>query len=190
MPDPASSSRVVTLEPVDADNWRDVARLDVTSDQQGFVATPTYYLCLCHYGSAGWQPLAVRVANDSADAIGNDTANDIGNDTGHDTRRGEIVGFLMWTVDPADGSCWLGGVTIDRRHQGRGIGAETMRTVLDLLSARHGHHDFALSYQPTNTAARRMYARLGFAETGETEDDGAELVARCSWSGRPTEPSG
>jgi hypothetical protein len=33
MPDPARSSRVLTPEPVDADNWRDVARLDVTPDQ-------------------------------------------------------------------------------------------------------------------------------------------------------------
>ena len=35
---------------------------------------------------------------------------------------------------------------------------------------------FALSYQPENTAARALYASLGFVETGEQEDD--EVVAR------------
>ncbi len=39
-----------------------------------------------------------------------------------------------------------------------------------------GHRRFALSYQPSNHAARRTYAALGFVETGEREDD--EVVAR------------
>ena len=34
----------------------------------------------------------------------------------------------------------------------------------------------ALSYSPENTAARELYASLGFVETGEQEDD--EVVAR------------
>ncbi len=44
---------MLTLEPVDGDNWRDVAKLEVTPEQQEFVAAPTYYLCLCHYSPAG-----------------------------------------------------------------------------------------------------------------------------------------
>ena len=52
---------MLTLEPVDGDNWRDVAKLEVTPEQQEFVAAPTYYLCLCHYSPAGWRPLAVRI---------------------------------------------------------------------------------------------------------------------------------
>lgn len=140
------------MVPVDADNWRDVARVKVTPAQEAFVAAPTYYLCLCHYGGA-WNPLAVV----------------------HDD---EVVGFLMWGVDPEDDSTWLGGVLIDADKQGRGLGAATMRAAIEHLQTEMGSRSFALSYEPTNERARRLYARLGFVETGETEDD--EVVARLT----------
>ena len=67
-----------------------------------------------------------------------------------------------------------------------------MRATLDLLADQHGHRDFALSYQPTNTVARRLYGRLGFVETGETEDDGRNLSLGAagrsrSWSRVPND---
>ncbi|GAA1601548.1 GNAT family N-acetyltransferase [Catellatospora bangladeshensis] len=147
----------VTLVPVDAANWRAVAALTVSEPQRQWVADPAYYLALCHYGTAGWQPLAV---------------------TGPD---GTVLGFLMWTVDPADGAAWLGGIIIDTAHQGRGLGKAAVRAALDLLSAHHGQTSFALSYEPANTAARHCYTAVGFTETGETED--TELVARLNLPG-------
>lgn len=36
----------------------------------------------------------------------------------------------------------------------------------------------ALSYRPDNAAARTLYLSLGFTETDEWIDDGAEVVAR------------
>lgn len=142
----------VSIVPVDSGNWRAVAALSVTPEQRDWVAEPAYYLALCHYGEAGWRPLAV---------LGPD---------------GDVVGFLMWTVDPADGAAWLGGIVVDAARQGRGHGRAAVRAAVDLLSAEHGHTDFALSYEPANVAARRCYASLGFTETGETED--TEVVAR------------
>ena len=43
---------VVTLRPVDAGSWRDVARLTVAPGQERFVAAPTYYLCLLYTSDA------------------------------------------------------------------------------------------------------------------------------------------
>ena len=43
------------------------------------------------------------------------------------------------------------------------------------MAAEHGCSEVALSYHPTNPA-RKLYSDLGFAETGEMEDD--EVVAR------------
>ena len=147
MPDPVAT---VTLSPVDATSWRDVAALAVTPEQQQFVAAPTSYLCLCAYGDV-WHPLAVR-------------------------REGDVVGFLMWGIDDEDGSCWLGGILVDAAHQGRGTGRASMLAALDLLATEGAAAGFALSYQPENTRARTLYASLGFVETGETVDD--EVVAR------------
>jgi diamine N-acetyltransferase len=116
--------------------------------QRAWVAEPAYYLALCHYSPVGWKPLAVT-----------DPA-------------GTVVGFLMWAVDPEDGAAWLGGITIDAAQQGKGFGRAAVSAALTELDAP----SFALSYQPDNTAARALYASLGFVETGELEDD--EVVAR------------
>jgi diamine N-acetyltransferase len=48
----------------------------------------------------------------------------------------------------------------------------------DRLAAEPGCPNVGLSYTADNVAARALYASLGFRETGETADDGAEVVAR------------
>ena len=142
----------VTLRPVNAANWRDVARLTVTADQARCVATPTYYLAMCSYGDV-WHPLAAYAED-------------------------QVVGFLMWGIDDADDSCWLGGILVDASVQGRGLGRAMVREALEVLAVQTGRTEFALSYQPENAVARRLYAGFGFVETGEEED--GEVVARLS----------
>jgi diamine N-acetyltransferase len=141
----------VSLRPVDAGSWRDVARLTVAPGQERFVAAPTYYLAMCAYGDV-WTPMSV-----------------------HDG-SGEVVGFLMWGIDDADGSCWLGGVLVDVAHQGRGVGRAAIVEALRVLRPRVDSAGFALAYHPDNTVATSLYASLGFVETGEVDDD--EVVAR------------
>lgn len=141
----------VDVLPVTDANWRQLTALRVTPAQRAYVADPCYYLALCCYGSTGWSPLAI-------------------------TAGGRAVGFLMWAVDPDDGACWLGGILVDAEHQGRGIGGAAVARAIARLADEHGFEHFALSYLPDNARARRLYARLGFRESGEFEDD--EIVAR------------
>ncbi len=146
----------IALHPINEDNWRDVAKLEVAEGQRDFVAEPCYYLALCCYGS-DWQPLAVYLDE-------------------------QVIGFLMWAVEEADGSCWLGGILIDQQHQRRGHGGRAVRAAVALLAEAHGFRNFALSYNPANGVAQRLYRKLGFVETGEREDD--EVVARLSRGGQ------
>ena len=140
----------ISLRPVDRDNWRPVVDLHVTPAQQDFVSEVSRYLLLCHYGG-NWRPLAVYQGE-------------------------EVIGFLMWAIDAADESCWLGGILIDRDQQGRGYGRAAVRAAIALLAREQGRRHFALSYNPANLVAQRLYLSLGFEETGEWEDD--EIVAR------------
>jgi diamine N-acetyltransferase len=140
----------LTLEPIDASNWRAVSKLEVSLEQREFVADPKFYLSLCAYDPPLWNPLAI-LAN------------------------GVVIGFLMWAIDPSDGSAWLGGITVDRGHQGKGYGARAVKAVMTMLADHQVLH-FALSYHPTNLLAARLYSRLGFVETSELEGD--EVVAR------------
>ncbi len=141
----------VALVPVTADNWRACAALRVHPDQQGFVNPVTYYLCLCHYGKV-WQPLAV-------------------------TRDGEVRGFVMWGVDDDRRGCF-GGLFVDASAQRTGLARAAVTELVARFAAEPGCPNAALSYHPDNTAARRLYASLGFTETGETDDD--EVIARLS----------
>lgn len=147
----------VSVEPINSGNWRAVAALEVKVEQRDMVNPPVFNLALCHYSPVGWSPLAVRA---------------------HD----QIVGFLMWAVDPADGHCWLGGVMIDAAFQGRGYGKQAVAAALETLAVQYGHRQFALSYHPDNVVARDLYAGLGFQATGEMEDE--EVVVRLVVSHR------
>ena len=142
----------VSLRPVEAGSWRDVARLTIAPGQERFVAAPTYYLAFCAYEDV-WQPLSVHAAG-----------------------SGEVVGFLMWGIDDADGSCWLGGVLVDAEHQGRGVGRAAIVEALRVLQPRVDSAGFALAYHPENEVAKSLYSSLGFVETGEVDE--GEVVAR------------
>jgi len=146
------NNELISLHPVSYDNWRNVANLKVSEIQREFVAEPSYYLALCCYGG-DWHPLAICLGE-------------------------QVIGFMMWTTDPADVSCWLGGIIIDQRMQKRGFGEQSVKEAIRMLQRKHGYSDFALSYQPGNLAAKHLYTKLGFIEMNEWEDN--EIVARLS----------
>jgi len=146
-----SNQAQVALHPVNRDNWREVAKLEVSVAQREFVAEPLYYLALCNYGGL-WQPLAIYWGD-------------------------QVIGFMMWAVDTDDGSCWLGGILIDQKHQRKGHGRKAIQAAIRMLSDEHGYQNFALSYSPENSA-KNLYHSLGFIETDEWEGD--EIVARLS----------
>ncbi|MFZ0325170.1 MAG: GNAT family N-acetyltransferase [Actinomycetes bacterium] len=145
-----TSNATVDLRPVSSDNWRDCAALEVSQEQREFVAPVTRYLTMCAYGDTPWHPLAVESG-------------------------GSTVGFVMWAVDPADNSLWIGGLVVDAAHQHHGIGRAVVASLVERAQAE-GRTCAALSYSPANVVARTLYVSLGFLETGETEDD--EVVAR------------
>jgi diamine N-acetyltransferase len=139
------------LTAINESNWRKVIQLQVKPEQQDFVADPSYYLLLCHYGEL-WQPLAIILDE-------------------------QVIGFIMWAIDPEDGSCWLGGFHLDAKWQQKGHGRKALQTAIEQLSAQKGLRNFALSVQPVNPAVS-LYQSLGFTQTGEMEDD--EMVMRLT----------
>lgn len=145
----------VYLAPITMHNWREVAKLQVHPEQQAFVAAPTYYLALCQFGHL-WQARAIILNQNGTE---------------------QVIGMLMFAHDVDENAVWLGGIIIDQRFQGRGYAKAVLSEAFDYLGDFHGGcRNFALSYEPANHVAKRVYASLGFEETGEREDD--EVVAR------------
>lgn len=148
--EPETPSPRVTLEEVDASNWRAVAAVHPRPEQQGFVLATTHYLAMSAYGGV-WRSLAI-VAD------------------------GVVVGHAMWGVDPDDGSHWIGGLVVDAGSQGRGIGRAAVLALVERFRGEPDFREARLSYEPENAVAAKLYRDLGFEETGEMEGD--EVVAR------------
>ena len=142
----------VEIRSITSDNFRDVLDLGVTEEQSAWVAPTARYLALCAYGGT-WHPLGIYA-------------------------DGTPVGFAMWAFDPTEGSHWIGGFLVDRAYQRRGYGRAAMLAIMDHLRRSEGATSLALSYRPDNAVARRLYATIGFVETGEHAED--EVVARLS----------
>ncbi|MBA3824534.1 MAG: GNAT family N-acetyltransferase [Ktedonobacterales bacterium] len=139
------------LRPITRDNWRDCIRLKVRPEQEDFVANNTYSLAQAAY-TPGLVPLAAYVGD-------------------------EMVGFTMYDTQPDEqGRYWIHRVMIDPNKQGLGYG----RTLMELVIARLRHdiptlREIALDYHENNAVAAKLYANLGFRETGERNDH--EIVA-------------
>ena len=61
---------------------------------------------------------------------------------------------------------------IDKKHQGKGFGKQAMLKIIEFLrSFPQGKADaISVSYWMTNEAARKLYASVGFVETGDIWD--------------------
>lgn len=142
----------ITLQPVTWENFSAVIALTVTPEQADFVA-PNVYSIAEAYLEPTWTPLAINAGDD-------------------------LVGFTLFGRDDETGRWWLMRYMIDARHQGKGYGTAALRMVIDLMVERHGCGEIFLGYAPGNDVAGRLYARIGFAPTGEVV--GGEIVARLS----------
>ena len=97
------------------------------------------------------------------------------------TADGEMAGFVMM-AEPHDGSPhpYLWRLTIDRRHQGRGIGRRVVEQIMrERLAAGHTH--LLVSYvRDAVGSPARFYERLGFVPTGKVEDGETEAIVELS----------
>ncbi len=88
---------------------------------------------------------------------------------------GERAGFLMYAaVSSTMDKPYLWRLLVDRRHQGRGVGRETLRLLARRL-VDEGHSELKLSYVDEPGGPGPFYRALGARLTGEVDD--GELVA-------------
>lgn len=147
------AGRRVTLVGVTDATWQDIADVAPRDDQRDFVPPSAARYLLLSARDGVWHSLGIR-------------AEDV------------IVGHVMWAWDGDDQLHWIGGVLVDAREQGKGVGRAAMVTLLRWLFAKPGVTAVRLSYEPGNVAARSMYADLGFEESDVRVDD--EIMAELT----------
>ena len=151
---------MIELQPVTIKNWETLIKLKVREDQQGFVASNLYSIAQAQFGDefqGHWDlfPFGIYVGE-------------------------EPVGFVMYALkfDYPDYEAFILRLMVDENQQGKGYGRAGMEKVLELFRADERIHAVGISYEPHNEAARKLYASLGFVETGRIVDEETEAVLK------------
>jgi diamine N-acetyltransferase len=139
------------IRPVARDNWRDLIKLKVRDDQKGFVATNVQSIAESQFGYddpkyGHWDMFPFGIYEGPMP-----------------------VGFLMYGYNftHPDTQAFIIRLMVDEHQQGRGYGRFGMTWMIDRFRADDRLRAVGISYEPENEVARKLYASLGFVETGE-----------------------
>ena len=137
------------IRPVTKDNWNDLIKLNVRAEQKHFVASNLYSIAQAQFGDdyqGHWDLFPLGIYADNAP-----------------------VGFLMYALnfEHPKQQAFIQRLMVDEKFQGNGYGRFGMEKMLEIFRADERIAEVGISYEPGNEAARRLYASLGFAETGE-----------------------
>lgn len=141
---------MVELKKIDADNLEDVLSLAVSDDQTAFVSTVAQSLAQAWVYRDTAFPLAIYA-------------------------DGAPVGFVMLGYYESRDQYTLWKFLIDARYQHRGYGRAALKLAIDRLAETFGAHEIYTGVLLGNEVARRLYASVGFAETGLIENNMREM---------------
>jgi len=142
------------IRPVTKVNWKELIRLKVRDDQAHFVASNLYSIAEAQFGDeyeGHWDLYPFGIYSD----------------------EGLPVGFLMYALNLAHPrqQAFIQRLMVDDTFQGKGYGRFGMQKILEIFLAEERIRSVGISYEPENEAARKLYASLGFEETGEMVGD-------------------
>ena len=88
-----------------------------------------------------------------------------------------MVGYVMVIYDYDEEAYNIWHMMIDSAFQGNGYGKGALRKILEYIaSAPFGSSKTVLlTCNPENEAAYKLYQKIGFTETGRSDDDEVEL---------------
>jgi diamine N-acetyltransferase len=148
------------IRPVTKDNWKELIRLKVREGQTHFVASNLYSIAEAQFGDddeGHWDfyPFGIYDGNTP-------------------------VGFLMYgyNFEHTKQQAFIIRLMVDEKHQGKGYGRFGMEKMLETFRAEDRIQVAGISSEPENEAARKLYASLGFVETGEMLGDEVLAVLR------------
>lgn len=147
----------VRLVPIDQKNWRAFVKLEVAPEQVHYVAANVYSIAQSKV-EPYWETVGILAGEDP-------------------------VGFAMYGRVPEDGRYWICRLMVDRAHQGKGYGRAAMELILGDLGSRPDCSHVWISFVPDNTAAKDLYASLGFDDLDLVED--GETVFRLTIARAP-----
>ena len=134
----------ISLREVSQENYEAVCDLEVTTEQEPYVACNMWSLVEAAYND-GHSCRAIYLAQ-------------------------QPVGFFMWVKEtPQLMSIWR--FMVDKQYQQRGIGRQAMELALAEIEQDADIKQIEICYNPNNPVAKNFYASFGFVEQGLDEDN-------------------
>ena len=134
---------MVKFKKITQDNFDLAMEIEVTKEQDLVIAPTMYSLAQC-YVYPEMKPFLI---------MKDDVA----------------VGFILFIVDHKESFYEICRLMIDKNHQRKGYGKESMLLAIDYLKAE-GAKIIELSHRTDNPHPAKLYLDLGFEYTGEIED--------------------
>jgi diamine N-acetyltransferase len=134
----------VSLHQITKENYEEVCELDVTKEQQDYVACNMWSLVESKFNE-GYETRAIYVDE-------------------------EPVGFFMWVQESkSKTSIWR--FMIDKAHQQKSIGRNALNLALAEIKEVVDLKEIEICYNPNNPVAKEFYSSFGFSEVGMDEDN-------------------
>ncbi len=139
----------VSLRQITKSNYEQVCDLDVSEEQQDYVASNMWSLVESSFND-GYETRAIYLGE-------------------------EPVGFFMWVTETLSKvSIWR--FMIDHKHQKNGIGRIALNLALNEIKLTDGLKEIDICYNPNNPVAKAFYSSFGFVEVG-MDDDNEDMLA-------------
>lgn len=146
------SNAVVTLQEITKENLVDILYLQVTKEQEKFVASNGVSIAEAHfYPGIAW--FRAIYANETP------------------------VGFVMLEDDPINLAYSLWRLMVDARFQKRGFGRRAVELVFKYVKTRPQAKFLLTSCVSGKGSPIKFYEKMGFTHTGEIDEDG-ELIMK------------
>ena len=88
----------------------------------------------------------------------------------------DLVGFIMYDLDPESQQVFIWRFLIDQRYQGKGYGRQTIETVLAMAKEQAQMTKVVADYVDGNEPMKKILLGLGFEETGFDPDNNEHIM--------------
>ena len=78
----------------------------------------------------------------------------------------DLVGFIMYDLDPEEQQVFIWRFLIDQRYQGKGYGRQTIEAVVEMAKQQTQMTKVVADYVDGNEPMKKILLGLGFEETG------------------------
>ena len=143
---------LITLKPIDQQNFLDAFALQLGPGQDRYVSHPIRSLAQAYVYRNQCTPFGIY-------------------------HQDVMVGYLMVIYDDEEQTYNLWHMMVDQSQQHKGYGRAAIAAALDYMRQKpFGPSDKVLiTCSPDNAPAYRLYQQLGFAPTGRQDEDEVEL---------------